>query len=147
MASSVTATIASGGLAIEITGPPAAAGAGMAVHGVFVTKNGAANLVSQNGRVNVQGSGEGRGKNDRKPDTNATGDHTVSNDRGSTTYKRNDKNPKTGFDEVKRVDTKGRADNGVSTPHVHEKHLKGARPANPDEIPRTDLSKNKPTNE
>lgn len=58
-------------------------------------------------------------KNIRKPDPDATGDHTVSNDRGSTTYKKNEKNP-SGFQEVKRVDTKGKADNGVPTPHVHE---------------------------
>lgn len=147
VASSVAVTAASGGLSIEVTGPTAALGTGMAVHGVFVTKNGVSNLVSQNGRVNVQGLGEGRGKNDRKPDPKATGDHTVSNDRGSTTYKRNDRNPKTGFDEVKRVDTKGKADNGVPTPHVHEKGVNGARPAHQNEMPKTNLSKNKGTNE
>jgi hypothetical protein len=88
-----------------------------------------------------QGSGEGRGSNNRKPDPEATGDHTVSNDRGSTTYQKNDRNP-SGFQEVKRVDTKGKSDNGVPTPHVHEGGK--VRPANPDEIPKTDLNKNKP---
>ncbi|MEJ7738108.1 MAG: RHS repeat-associated core domain-containing protein [Chitinophagaceae bacterium] len=145
VAGSATATVASGGLAIEVTATTAAVGVGMTVHGVYVTKNGIGNLVSQNGRVNVQGSGEGRGRNNRKPDSNATGDHTVSNERGSATYKRNDHN-RSGFDEVKRVDTKGKTDNGVPTPHVHEKGTKGARPANPNEIPKTDLSKNKPVN-
>jgi len=88
-----------------------------------------------------QGSEEGRGKNDRKPDPEATGDHTVSNDRGSTTYQKNDKNP-SGFQEVKRVDTKGGDHGGVPVPHVHEGGK--VRPANPDEIPKVDLNKNKP---
>ena len=56
VAGSATATIASGGLAIEVTAPAAAIGAGMTVHGVLVTKNGVANLVSQNGRVNINGN-------------------------------------------------------------------------------------------
>lgn len=50
---SVTATAASGGLSIEVSGPTAALGAGLSVHGVSVMRNGAANLVSQNGRVNI----------------------------------------------------------------------------------------------
>jgi hypothetical protein len=91
----------------------------------------------------------GRGKNNRKPDPEATGDHTVSNDKGSTTYQKNDKNP-TGFDEVKRVDTKGKAHNGVPTPHVVERDPKTnkklpVRPAKEEEIPKTNLDKNKPT--
>jgi RHS repeat-associated protein len=99
-------------------------------------------LVSTMAQANSnQGSGEGRGSNNRKPDPEATGDHTVSNDRGSTTYQKNDRNP-SGFQEVKRVDTKGKSDNGVPTPHVHEGGK--VRPANPDEIPKTDLNKNKP---
>ncbi|MBS1744987.1 MAG: hypothetical protein JST21_02330, partial [Bacteroidetes bacterium] len=92
----------------------------------------------------IQGSGQGRGKNNRTPDPEATGDHTVSNDKGSTTYKKNDKNP-TGFQEEKRVDTKGKAHNDVPTPHVHEPGKK-VRPANPDEVPKTDLSRNKQPN-
>jgi len=111
----------------------------IAAHGVSTAKNGLDNLLKSDGKSN-QGSGEGRGKNNRKPDSEATGDHTVSNDRGSTTYQKNEKNP-SGFQEVKRVDTKGKADNGVPTPHVHENGK--VRPANPDEIPKTDLSKNK----
>jgi RHS repeat-associated protein len=91
--------------------------------------------------VMTQGSGQGRGKNNRKPDPEATGDHSVSSDRGSTTFEKNDKNPK-GFQEKKRVDTKGAADNGVPTPHVHENGK--VRPAELDEIPKSDLSKNKP---
>ena len=88
---------------------------------------------------NNQGSGEGKGKNNRKPDQEATGDHTVSNDRGSTTYKKNDQNP-SGFQEEKRVDTKGKPHNNVPTPHVHEDGK--VRPANQNEMPKTDLSKN-----
>ncbi|MHA4812331.1 hypothetical protein ACX0G9_29825 [Flavitalea flava] len=91
--------------------------------------------------TNNQGSGKGRGSNDRKPDPNATGDHTVSNDRGSTTYQKNDRNP-SGFQEVKRTDTKGASHGGVPTPHVHEGGK--IRPAQPNDIPKTDLSKNIP---
>ncbi|HMH20166.1 MAG TPA: DUF6443 domain-containing protein [Puia sp.] len=88
-----------------------------------------------------QGSGQGRGSNNRKPDKNATGDHTVSDSKGSTTYKKNDRNP-SGFQEVKRTDTKGKAHNGVPTPHTHE----GGKvtPAKPEDIPKTDLNKNVP---
>ncbi len=88
-----------------------------------------------------QGSGEGRGKNNRKPDSKATGDHSVSNERGSTTYEKNERNP-SGFQEAKRVDTKGKADNNVPTPHVHEGGK--VRSAKPEDIPKVDLSKNKP---
>lgn len=85
------------------------------------------------------GQGSGRGSNNRKPDPAATGDHTVSNDRGSTTYKKNDKNP-SGFQEVKRVDTKGKSHGGTPTPHVHEAGK--VRPAQPNEIPKTNLQQN-----
>jgi len=75
---------------------------------------------------------EGRGKNNRQPNPEATGDHSTFNDRGNTTYTKNEKNP-SGFDEVKRTDTKGgphRNGNGesVPTPHTHEKG-KDVRPA------------------
>jgi hypothetical protein len=58
----------------------------------------------------------------------------VINNNGSTTYKKNSKNPTTGFDEVKRTDTKGKAHTNsdgskVPTPHVHEKGKKDVRPA------------------
>lgn len=87
-----------------------------------------------------QGSGTGRGKNNRTPDKDATGDHTVSNDKGSTTYEINPRSP-TGFQEVKRVDKTGGSHAGVPTPHVHEGG--NVRPAQPNEIPKTDLNKNK----
>lgn len=112
--------------------------------------NAADNLLNDNnGRVNAsgtnnQGSGQGRGENNRTPDTEATGDHSVSNSRGSTTYQKNENNP-SGFQEVKRVDTQGGAHNGVPVPHVHEKSAPGGvRHARTDEIPKTDLSKNRP---
>jgi len=65
----------------------------------------------------------------------------VSDSKGSTTYEKNDKNP-SGFQEVKRTDTQGKAHNGVPTPHTHE----GGKvsPAKPEDIPKTDLSKNVP---
>jgi hypothetical protein len=55
------------------------------------------------------------------------------NNNGNSTYKKNDKNP-TGFDEVKRVDTKGAAHSNkdgtkVPTPHVHTKGSKDVKPA------------------
>jgi RHS repeat-associated protein len=103
-----------------------------------VTNPSASATMSANSK---QGSGEGRGKNNRKPDPEATGDHSVSNDRGSTTYEKNDRNP-SGFQQVKRVDTKGASDKGVPTPHVHEGGT--VRPATPNEIPKVDLSKNIP---
>ncbi|MBX7126478.1 MAG: hypothetical protein K1X47_12360, partial [Cyclobacteriaceae bacterium] len=142
-------TVGTGGLGSEVGVPAAATGLALTAHGAVTTLAGANNLVNQKGRLNAegknnQGSGEGRGKNNRKPDSDATGDHTVSNDRGSTTYQKNEKNP-SGFQEVKRVDTKGKADNGVPTPHVHENGK--VRPARPDEIPKTDLSKNKLPNQ
>ncbi len=76
---------------------------------------------------------KGRGSNKRKPDSEAEGDHSVYNDRGNTTYTKNEKNP-SGFDEVKRTDTKGKAHTNkdgtkVETPHVHTKGEKDVKPA------------------
>ncbi len=76
---------------------------------------------------------KGRGSNKRKPDSEAEGAHSVYNDRGNTTYTKNDKNP-SGFDEVKRTDTEGKAHTNkdgtkVETPHVHTKGEKDVRPA------------------
>ncbi len=77
-------------------------------------------------------TGKGRGSNNRTRADDATGDHTVINENGSTTYKVNQKNPNKnskgyGFETVKRVDYKGAAHvdkkTGVKTPtpHVQEK--------------------------
>jgi RHS repeat-associated protein len=72
-----------------------------------------------------------RGSNNRKPADDAEGDHTVIDERGATTYKRNDNNPNknskgVGFSEKKKVDYKGgshynkKTDEHVPTLHVHE---------------------------
>jgi RHS repeat-associated protein len=96
---------------------------------------------SGNSGSSNQGSGQGRGSNNRKPDPQATGDHTVSDANGSTTYVKNDRNP-TGFQEVKRVDVVGSDHGGVPTPHVHIPGQKLPTPATPQDIPKVDLSKN-----
>lgn len=76
---------------------------------------------------------KGRGSNNRTSDPAAKGDHSTINDSGNTTYKWNDKNP-TGFDEIKRVDKKGKPHTNkdgtkVPTPHVHTKGSKDVKPA------------------
>ncbi len=78
-------------------------------------------------------SGGGRGSNNRKPDSEAKGDHSVIDKNGNTTYKTNSKNP-SGFDEVKRTDFNGKAHTNtdgtkIPTPHVHTKGQKDVRPA------------------
>ena len=138
---------AAGGVVVSATvvgAPVAVTGVVVAAEGTILAVSGAKNLVDQKGRLNVegqnnQGSGTGRGKNKRQPDQEATGDHTVSNDRGSTTFQRNDRNP-SGFQEVKRVDKTGASHGGIETPHVHESGK--VRPAQPNEIPKTNLSNN-----
>ena len=133
-------TAASGGLLSEGTVPIMAVGTVTAAVGTVVAANASRNLAQGNGLIKSNSNGSsGRGSNNRKPDPGATGDHTVSNDRGSTTYKKNDKNP-SGFQESKRVDTKGKSHGGVPTPHVHEAGK--VRPAQPDEIPKTNLQQN-----
>jgi RHS repeat-associated protein len=96
---------------------------------------------SANSGSSNQGSGQGRGSNNRKPDPQATGDHTVSDANGSTTYVKNDRNP-SGFQEVKRVDVVGSDHGGVPTPHVHIPGQKLPTPAKPADIPNVDLSRN-----
>jgi len=54
LAGSVAVTVGTGGASLEVTGPTTLLGGGMALHGIFVMKNGAANLISQNGRVNTE---------------------------------------------------------------------------------------------
>ena len=82
---SVVVLAGSGGTTAPVTATTGLVGAGMAVHGVFVMKNGAANLVSQNGRVNVEGGYSHeqsqqplpRNQNgEPAPDPAATGPHT-----------------------------------------------------------------------
>lgn len=96
------------------------------LHGAVTTSTALSNLMNPT-KV------EARSDNKRKLDQSASGDHSVFNDRGNSTYKKNDKNP-TGFDEVKRVDTEGKAHRNpdgtsVPTPHVKEKGQKGVTPA------------------
>ncbi|BEV06243.1 RHS repeat-associated core domain-containing protein [Chryseobacterium gambrini] len=99
--------------------------------------------------VATTGRGGGRGSNNRTAASDAIGDHTVINERGSTTYKVNPHNPNKnskglGFETVTRVDYKGAAHvdktTGVktSTPHVQEKGT--VRPA----IPGIDMPLNIP---
>ncbi len=62
-AGSVVVLAGSGGTTAPVTVVTGLVGAGMAVHGVFVMNNGAANLVSQNGRVNVEGGNSNNAAN------------------------------------------------------------------------------------
>jgi len=88
----------------------------------------------------VNGVSKTKSDNKLKPSSEATGDHSTfkKDGKGKTTntatYKQNPKNP-SGFDEVKRVDVKGKSHNSVKTPHVHEPK-KPVRPAKPNELPR-----------
>ncbi len=53
---SLAVTAGTGGASIEITGPGALVGGGLAVHGLFVSSKSAGNLMSQNGRVEIHGN-------------------------------------------------------------------------------------------
>jgi hypothetical protein len=124
-----TATVTTAGIASPVSVPVTLAGAAVAVHGASTALNGMQNLMAGDN----QGSGTGRGKNNRTADPDAVGDHTVINESGSTTYHSNPKNPNTGFETGKRVDTQGashktKSGTEVPTPHVHEKG-KEIRPA------------------
>ncbi|WP_141743558.1 RHS repeat-associated core domain-containing protein, partial [Weeksella sp. HMSC059D05] len=99
----------------------------------------AGKAVGTTGKVLTKGANKtkvsksGRSANKRKPNQEAQGDHSTFNERGNTTYKKNEKNP-SGFDEVKRTDIKGKSHTNkdgtkVDTPHVHEKGTKDVRPA------------------
>jgi RHS repeat-associated protein len=92
----------------------------------------------------------GRGSNHLQPDQTAKGyDHSTFRTDPKTgkitttaTYQPNPKNPKTGFDETKRVDVTGKphihsvTKEPIPTPHVIEPKQKNPRPARPDELPR-----------
>ncbi|MBL0113107.1 MAG: hypothetical protein IPP42_20645 [Saprospiraceae bacterium] len=133
-------TVASGGIAAAVTAPAAVLGLGMTAHGIVFAKAGSENLEKQKGRIKTQGSGEGRGENNRTPDSEASGNHSVSNSSGSTTFKKNDQNP-AGWEEVSRTRTTGGSHGGVDPPYIKDKG-KPTRTGEPNEIP-TDLSKNK----
>jgi RHS repeat-associated protein len=98
------------------------------------------------GASNSAKSGTGRGSNNRTADPDAVGDHTVINERGSTTYKTNPNNPNknnkgVGFETQKRVDYKGAAHvdkkTGVKTPTPHVQENGAVRRA----IPGKDMPK------
>ncbi len=137
-----------GGVVTAPTGVGAVAGAATATAGVAVAGHGV-NTVKNALEGMLFSSGSGRGSNNRVPDDEATGDHTVINENGTTTYKVNENNPNTnsqgvGFETVKRVDRQGGAHRNrvtgekIPTPHVHEKSTLGEiRPAVPGEdIPK-----------
>ena len=146
-AGGAVATVASAGTTAPATVPVAVAGVAAAIHGTGVAMTAAKSLANQEGRISeTSDSSSGRGSNHLKPDSNAQGDHSTfrTGSDGKTTntatYKQNPQNP-TGFDEVKRVDIQGSthkngAGQDVPTPHVHEKGVKYARPARPEELPR-----------
>jgi RHS repeat-associated protein len=99
--------------------------AAVAVHGAFVVQEAWRKMTGENQN---EKTGKGRGSNNREPDPAASGDHSVYDDRGNTTYQKNDQNP-SGFDEVKRVDKVGSSHankdgTDVPTPHVHTKGQK-----------------------
>jgi hypothetical protein len=91
----VVETVATAGIATPIT---VVQGAALAAEGISTANNGIKGLLNSDSKSN-QGSGEGRGKNNTKPDTDATGDHSVikkddnGNTTGYTTYEQNPNNP------------------------------------------------------
>ena len=142
VAGSAVGLVPSGGTsAVPLLGGAAAVATGetMKVHGAMMVVSGSKNLAEGKGKLQENKTGT-KSDNKLKPSSEATGDHSSFKTDGSgkitntATYKQNPKNP-SGFDEAKRVDVTGKADNGVKTPHVHEPKQK-VRPARPDELPR-----------
>lgn len=78
----VTVTTASGGLAIQVSGPVALGGLGISAIGTVLNGNGTANLASQRGRVNIGEYSHTQEELPRQPggepaaDPTATGPHT-----------------------------------------------------------------------
>ena len=70
-----TATVATGGAASSVSLPVAAGGLAAAAHGASAVTTGMQNLMAK-GDSN-QGSGTGRGSNNRQPDSSAGGDHST----------------------------------------------------------------------
>jgi RHS repeat-associated protein len=142
-------TVGTAGLASEVSVPVALVGAGVAAHGWNTIAKADKNFkaTDNNGRVNA--SGNGRGSNHQDPDPTATGHHTTFRTDPKTgkitnygTYRKNPKNPKTGFSEFKRVDIQGgshrhsKTAQEIKTPHVHEPKKKDPRPARQNELPK-----------
>ncbi len=98
----------SGGTTAPVSGTVAVAGAATALVGGALTVQATANLASQKGRVNMEGGRRsGRSKNNRQPDPEATGDHSVIDRNGATTYRKEPRNHR-GFQQEGHIDTKGR---------------------------------------
>ncbi len=104
-----------------------------------------ASKAGKNGADGAEQVGKGRSANSLRPDASAKGAHTVVKKgpdgtvSNYATYSPNKNNP-TGFQEVKRVDVKGKSHTNpdgtkVPTPHVKESGKKGVRPANKEELP------------
>ncbi len=142
-AAAVVGEAVSFGAATPAAIPLAIGSTGLILHGGSTISKSLDNMKSE-------GTNTGRGKNHLEPDKkNASGDHSTFRTDPQTgktintaTYKQNSQNPKTGFDEVKRVDVVGAPHKSkitgqdIPTPHVHEPKLKDPRPALPHELPR-----------
>jgi hypothetical protein len=148
MTMSATATAVSGGLAIEVTGPAFVESAKLTAVGLletavggFIANNAVNNMRNDDSSTSSSSTERtGRGSNNRTPDKDAVGDHTVRNEKGSTTYKVEPNNPNknnngVGFKTEKRVDYTGAAHVNkktgvtVETPHVQQNG--NVRPAIP----------------
>ena len=122
-----------------------AAGVAMVAHGGNTMLNALNSLQSDGSAGNGGGKNTGRGKNNKKPDDNAGGDHSVFDENGHTTYTEEPRNPTKnsqgkGFNKEKRVDYTGvghfdkKTGKTIETPHVHEG--KKTRPAKNSELPK-----------
>ncbi|WP_201747888.1 DUF6443 domain-containing protein [Chitinophaga vietnamensis] len=126
----VAITAGSGGVAVEVSGPALLGGTALALHGAAVVKNGAVNLMSQNGRVNIGEYSHEQSQRELPrdsrtgepvPDPQATGPHTQL---GSKEGRKGTYNQAREFDQngkpVKDIDftDHGRPGNHVN-PHEH----------------------------
>ncbi|WP_149241132.1 DUF6443 domain-containing protein [Dyadobacter sp. 32] len=145
-----TALVVSGGTAAPLAVPGVIVGVGEMAIGINTMSNAIDNLRNDKGRVNASSTeNTGRGSNHLKPDPKAQGDHSTfrtdpktGKTTNTATYAENPRNPKTGFQETKRVDVSGKphihsqTKEPIPTPHVIEPKQKNPRPARPDELPR-----------
>ncbi len=144
MKGGVGLTVASGGLAVEVSVPVVAGGAGLVIGGTIFNVNGTNNLVSGNGRVNVNALQPDQASKEGVPGGNEPGERyehsTYSRDNNNNVYKYeewkpNERNPNN-FDTKKRFDggkpngEAGAPHNGIPTPHMNQK-----KDANGNKIP------------
>ncbi|MGN7823340.1 DUF6443 domain-containing protein [Chitinophaga sp. 22536] len=154
-ATAATVTVASGGLAVEVSAPAALAGMTISAVGTVVTGNGSANLASQSGRVYARDNNK---LEYHKPDPTTgegpAGDHTsFKRDKNGDVYKyqefnQNSRSPH-GFEPGRRFDS-GSADGRPGADHTNKKtgvkfptpHINndpntpgGARAPEPNEFP------------